>query len=518
MEIEQTVKKYLGDNFEFRKHQKEVVVKIWEHYLKFPNGTVVLDSATGSGKSWIAYALSALMREERNTGYIITSDLALHQQYENDIFKLRLNYGSVKGVDNYDCSVNGLYFSLGECKVKGLSYQKIKSLACYESCGYYSARNRAMNSSVAVLTYAYWLIQMNYVMEKMDDPPFLPREFTIFDECHKVPDIVQNHFSPLIAEKDFEKLERLERFLDDRRIFEFTVNPKKFIALYEKMRQETSLEILNQYLNEYERLLLPILRWGGEYKESIKETFKNEDLPKEIYGIFRILDWVKDLHCKVQDFNIIHKDRVDGIVKVVEEKALKFYTLYETDLIRKHLLKKSGFKVLMSATIGDPLKYLKIIGASETLFLSVPSTFNYSISPINVFTKYRMSFKEKEYSYPKVLELMDRILEIHKNDKGIIHCVEENSTVLMADNQVKRINTININDEIKTYNENLHLFENKKVLNVIDQGIKECIELTFDNSKSITCTKDHKILTKNRGWIEAQYIDQNDHVLEWENN
>jgi Rad3-related DNA helicase len=343
----------------------------------------------------------------------------------------------------------------------------------------------------------------------MDEPPFTTRDFTIFDECHKIPDIVQNHFSPLFMEKDFEKFHRLENFLEERRLFDFTIDHNEFVLLYQELRKATDNEKLNEILNLVERWLLRILRWGDDYKESMKEAFSDQDLPKEVYSIFRILDWVKDMHCKVQDFNIIHKHRIDGIVKVMDDKFLKFYTLYETDLIRKHLLKKAEFKVLMSATIGDPLKYLKILGASETMFLSVPSTFDYQKSPINIFSKYRMSFKEKEQSYPKVLEK-------HENDKGIIHCVEENSLVLMGDNQEKRINDININDEVKTFNEELNIFENKKVINVFDQGFKECIELTFDNNKTIVCTKDQEILTRNRNWVEAQYIDENDDILEWE--
>lgn len=39
---------------------------------------------------------------------------------------------------------------------------------------------------------------------------------------------------------------------------------------------------------------------------------------------------------------------------------------------------------------------------------------------------------------------------------------------------------------------------------------EEMLELEFDNGINIKCTKDHKFYTKNRGWVEAQYLDGND--------
>ena len=45
----------------------------------------------------------------------------------------------------------------------------------------------------------------------------------------------------------------------------------------------------------------------------------------------------------------------------------------------------------------------------------------------------------------------------------------------------------------------------EKQTNFINQGEKECMELTFEDGRTLTCTPDHKILTIN-GWKEAQEI------------
>ena len=125
-----------GKGFEFRKNQREIITKICEAYKKDPDSTVVIDAPTGSGKSLIAMWTSYILKEHGKRGYLVTSDLTLQDQYESDFMRLKLNWPSIRGVDNYECSVNGLPFSLGDCKLKGMGYEAAKELACYSSCEY----------------------------------------------------------------------------------------------------------------------------------------------------------------------------------------------------------------------------------------------------------------------------------------------------------------------------------------------------------------------------------------------
>ena len=99
-------------------------------------------------------------------GYMITSDLSLQDQYESDFYRLGLHWPSVKGVDNYECSVNGLPFSLGDCRLKAMSYEQASKLECYGNCQYLQNRERAINHRVTLLNYAFWLLQRNYVEDQ----------------------------------------------------------------------------------------------------------------------------------------------------------------------------------------------------------------------------------------------------------------------------------------------------------------------------------------------------------------
>jgi len=44
-------------------------------------------------------------------------------------------------------------------------------------------------------------------------------------------------------------------------------------------------------------------------------------------------------------------------------------------------------------------------------------------------------------------------------------------------------------------------------------GVKEVLRLTMDNGFVLECTEDHPVLTRNRGWVEAQYLTPEDEIV-----
>jgi Rad3-related DNA helicase len=149
-----------------------------------------------------------------NRGYILASDLSLHEQYVKDFRKMQLwNWGNIKGVDNYTCAVNGEKFSVGECKNKGTTYEAAESLPCFKQCGYLTSRKKSIKSPVTLLTYPYALIQRNYVEQQQQrtgrGSPFPQRDFVVCDEAHKLLDIVQSHFSPIVSTEIVSKAQKL---------------------------------------------------------------------------------------------------------------------------------------------------------------------------------------------------------------------------------------------------------------------------------------------------------------------
>jgi intein/homing endonuclease len=126
-----------------------------------------------------------------------------------------------------------------------------------------------------------------------------------------------------------------------------------------------------------------------------------------------------------------------------------------------------------------------------------------------------MSKNAIEKTLPVLVETVRMILEKHTNEKGIIHCLEENTFVRISDGSERTISELRSGDEIMTWNETEMKFEPKIVDDVWCSGVKDCIQIEFENGKSITCTPDHRILTSNRGWIQAKDLDDSDYVLSY---
>ena len=147
-----------GPNFAFRTKQKETIIMIAYYYLNKITENVILDCPTGGGKSIIAMVTSKLIETFDDKGYILTSDKALQSQYDADFSKMNIRWGNLMGIDNYSCSINDLPFSIGECRIRNMSYKQAETLQCSYTCGYLQNRRRAIMSNVSLLNYSIWLL------------------------------------------------------------------------------------------------------------------------------------------------------------------------------------------------------------------------------------------------------------------------------------------------------------------------------------------------------------------------
>ena len=88
-------------------------------------------------------------------------------------------------------------------------------------------------------------------------------------------------------------------------------------------------------------------------------------------------------------------------------------------------------------------------------------------------------------------------------------CFLPDTRVKMSDGLMKNISDIKIGDiVIDCYGDKQTVYDT-----LIYDINEEIIELYFGEI-IIRCTKDHKFLTKNRGWVEAQYLTEEDDVIE----
>jgi ATP-dependent DNA helicase DinG len=415
-----------GKDFKFRKNQRNIIETICNTYIEDPTSTIVVDAPTGAGKSLIAMWSAHVLKELGNKGYMVTSDLSLQDQYESDFFKYGLRWPSIKGVDNYECSVNGLPFSLGDCKLKGMGYEAAKELPCYNSCEYLQNRSRAINQPISLLNYSFWLIQRNYVEEKMKieerEVPFKQRNFVFFDEAHKMDEIVQNHFSPRIDVNITDKLMTLSRFLSKHGLLSTSFTKGRVNSLVNELMTGNKSEVYSA-IKEFDHILKGLNRLRKGANKYVKTRYGKSTVPKDWQKSFTTFDLIKDMHCKFDDYlELISRVGIDKMVLDQGETESKFMCVEESSMIKRYLHDRADFKVFMSATIGDPRAFVKIMGITNAKFIRLDNNFNYDKSPVVFVNRHKLSFREREASLPKVIKILDQIINKHKGQRGIIHC------------------------------------------------------------------------------------------------
>lgn len=451
--VEQYREQYCGINWSWRKGQKEIILKILNAYY---NGveSVVAECPTGSGKSHIAMCVAWVLNKKGQRGYILASDVALQDQYEEDLTKMRINWGSVKGIDRYICPENDECISLGKCKVYNKSPKKMK---CYDTCPYYSQRDKASVSKTAVLNYAYWILQLNYVYPNIEKAPFDKRDFVICDEAHKITDIIQSHFSPKIDKNFEDKILKTKRYLNNNlRMFKYDESLDKIIEFKKMLFENEDKLTLLKILNNIKICLSEVLVLNEVIDEYIKEFYPKMAPPANIRSGFKLADYIKDVHCKLCDYvTIISNAGISNLIKnSTNKEEIIFNCLQEKYMMNKFFHENKNFTVYLSATIGSPKQYFADMNIPSGSYYNLPSSFNFSKSPIYFYNKRRMSFNKMSENLPWLIKKVNEVLNNHPNDKGIIHSASYDLTMkihegLSKENQ-KRIVVYNGAEEKQT--------------------------------------------------------------------
>jgi len=413
---------FLPEEFEWRRGQKEAIEGIIEAYFNPDIDTVILDAPVGSGKSLIAMCTAWILTQSGKKGYLLASDIALQDQYEKDFSRFRLNWGSIKGVDNYICIDNMDRNSMGTCRIKNLNPY---NMDCFGDCPYYSARKRASDSSASLLNYAYWLVHMNYVNMIMseDKQLFKPRDFTICDEGHKVLDIVQNNYSPRVDDKTIEKIEKLTDFFLLYKVRNHSTDYVRIKELIRSLWLEEDQDKLLSILEQIHELLKNYLGSIEKLKDRAQEDYPKDNPPKEWREALWISSWLTDLEYKFADYvDIIQRTSTRNLVKNPQgEDTIVFNCLKESYLMHKYFHRWTGFRVFMSATFADPSDYLLSISLRGAKYIKVSNSFSFEKSPIYYYNKRKMSYSKINENLPWLYSKINEILDKHSNESGIIH-------------------------------------------------------------------------------------------------
>lgn len=552
-----------GIDFVFRKYQLESIMFIIKSIITDNRETSIIEAPTGSGKSLITIIAAGVLSEYYNLkSYILCSDLFLWQQYADVIDNMKLKkFGYLKGSQgNYTCFMNKQDLSNGRCRLMKISYMQLKNkdwrernfFNCVDTCVYMQQRFRAERSDVTLLTYQLWLYFMNYVNETQTKSSSFPSRPVIFcDECHNIPNLVQQFCSPVINDvKDKKKLIDILTYVIDNKILIFdndnilkdfksneylykkyledeedqfkpnTINKRKYPLLFNKLFDIGKIENcineifagLNIYNEDTEQLLdilklydnvLYFIKYISDiiYEEldSLSSTTKN--LNQEQTNILKKLTWFTTYSNSVTNYikSVINSGIEYIILETVydnekQETTYQFNCAKEDYLCNSYVLKHAKHKVLLSATVGLHHAFDENLGIKYTeqgvSYLSkIPSTFNFDKSPIYYIPTYKMSYYNKAQDFPKISQICIKILNA-TDKRGIIHTGSYENARLFYNSVPKEIQKrLFLYGNSKQKDEIIPLFKKAKNGVLVGPTLTEGIDLPNDYCRFIILMK-----------------------------
>lgn len=428
-------------NIKLRPQQEQIIKFVLYQWLHKGQKNVFIEAPTGSGKSFITFFISEIMNKLRKDGYILTSDISLQNQYVADSKSYKFYRPDVKGVDNYKCTENGKPYSQGVCKLRHLDTVRQRKLKCYDDCPYIKARNLASESDSCILNYNYFLLMHNYVRKNLNEKaPFQIRDFTIYDEAHKIIDIVQDMYAPVLNKTLYDTIETFEYELSKHEYIlggpvKFT---KKFYSIFTGLRLSNDKKFTFELLKD----LYTLLNW---YKTEIKipiEDYISEQFDLENFKVFEVLylsEFIKfldDFHCKIEDYvDLIANTELDSMFINNQETLSKYNFINEHYLIKKNLLDNSKLNLFMSATLGE--EFPSMLGCDNYVYKSLDSDFDFANSPIYVYKNFYVNYSNRETLFPEMLSQLDDIIASrHSGDRGLIHTASYINTKYIKENSI----------------------------------------------------------------------------------
>ena len=541
------VKDNIGNSFEFREHQLEAITNICLNILEDINHTQIIEAPTGSGKSLLNIISAGVLADYYGkTSYILCSDLYLWKQYEDFInkhYSIKKKFGILKGqTGNYICERNKEDMRNADCRMGGVSWQKLFNqqtaidlgYECASSCPYVKARKKALRSKVVIMTYQLYHFIVNVVAKKDIDNKqsmFGKRDIIFCDECHNIPQIVKNNFTPQIKRSDFTYFKTLHSYRGNIQLDLFDnidLDEEKKYTLINKTISLSELEtyyydIVDNLLKSptlsktdelYIKSYINLLEQFGETVEAIESYLSHKkQVLKQLFTVsdlqlYKACSWFRNCCCFWSDFNMcISEVGIDYIIKEIEENRLlkepvvKYTCVKEDYIVWKFLIDTAPNRVMMSATIGGYDAFSENIGAKylekdfveneEIIYTVIPSTFNFDKSPVYFLNRYKMSYREKEQSIKSLKPIIYKICSTQYSDKrGMIQTGSyANAKEIYNDAppEIKRRMLLYNNSKEKTQKITIHQMSKNTIL--IGPTLVEGIDLPGEQCRFIIILK-----------------------------
>lgn len=526
--IEEFAKDTLGKNFEFRNGQKEIIHNIISSILDNETTKYVCEAPTGSGKSIIALICAGVLAKYYDKkSYILASDVGLWNQYADFIKKHpKLNFGKLKGMDNYTCSLNGSPITERECKLSGMSISKLlknhEDFECFNNCKYMKDVKSAIYSNVTLLTYAKF-ITLNF---DLNSTLFSKRDVLFCDECHNIPEIVQLYSSSTLKFSNIKRVLQIFNILinissndlffidslneDYRDTYDYIIKKYKsqqsIIEMYNKLFVDCinakNQQDINDSLSELCRvwkefdMVAEMLIYYISKTYSSKKSLSEEH--KEILSKCNILKGSQELNGLAVALHYADFYGYEYLVRDIDLSDIKNPKIIirfakEDIMIKNSLLNKTSSTVMLSATVGDIDSFkenLGLLNDPDVIFKRLDSHFDFSKSPIYFINRYKMSYDKINESIDNIEDFIYRICTKHCDQRGIIQTASYALVKKIINDAPTSIkNRIIIYESSKEKDEALRKFKRNANSIIIGPSVNEGIDLPGDMCRFIIITK-----------------------------
>ena len=383
------------ENFPFpspRPGQMETIAEI-KDVIERGYSNIILEAGTGTGKSAIAITLARLYQP----AYILTMTKQLQSQYASEFC-----YPLVKGRNNFFCLDSNLELECdrGTCQTVpnsqkfacdygiskspfesgGLAFQDAFGTPIYfrsaNRCQYWDQKAHAVQSPITLMNYDYALLELNYVKH------FGRRRLMVLDEAHNL---------------EAKLMRRLEVNLFNRRLDR---DIKKNIP-----------QDMMSYSEPQEWIMFIEAIYDSYQEINTKEIPKNR------------ADRINRMKMNLSDLLRHLEQNPDNWVVDPNQTGVSFKPLRVDAYANDRLFQYADINLFMSATILDNELFCKWLGINpdETYYLKIKSIFPPSLRPVHLQLVGNMSRRLIKRTAPKTLPILEKIIEHHKYEKGLIH-------------------------------------------------------------------------------------------------
>lgn len=369
----------------FREGQREAIEAIFESDKR----VTVICAPTGSGKSLIGMNTGAAFKRF----CYLCGTKQLQQQLMEDFPEAKCMWGR----SNFKCNQSPNNRTADMCINSSQTPCFLKAECLYEV-----QKRSVLDHPYQILNYSYFLTEANYV-GKFSDYPMI-----ICDEADTLEGLLTSFVELRLSQKQLEKLNIKP---PKRR----TTGAKGGLESWQEWADKEVSVKIDKMIRRQENII------QGQ-KMGLMKNFESAEVVRELLAM-------KQLRAKIGFFKrFVDKTWIfqDANGNMAGSNAWIFRPTWLTPAIAEEIFFKHGKRfVLMSATMLPKQILAKTLGlpVEDIKLIELPSTFPLDNRPIYLDPIADMSHKVFDEQLPLLLNGINRLVEKHKDEKGIIHTV-----------------------------------------------------------------------------------------------